>query len=453
MLSNLTDHRREKISDNANKLGEPGLLTVTSNNRVSVRSWLNGLGLPSSAYESATLQELENAYNSCVYNYSGLYDIIEIEAKATDELFNVGGLTKIVAKRAWANMKYRNVMTDPHTIREYKASGHKKKSEPSEPKKEQTAEKAVENTAPDGHAAAVKAMMDAMALLQGTTSTSQKSDLNLDKLADAIKSHGDTRKQIIELIKENIPATSLKIDFNGKEKKVDGLHHEKLPLIIKAIQTGAHVMMVGPAGSGKTTIAHQVAESMELPFYFNGALSNEYKLTGFIDAKSDLVRTPFREAYEHGGVYLFDEIDGSMPDALLAFNAALSNGEADFPDGTVKKHDDFYCLAAANTYGHGSDRVYVGRSQMDGASLDRFVVVDIDYDKDLEQALAQDDHWTDYVQKVRENVRKKKLRHIVSPRASIKGARLLKAGIDKETVKEMTVFKGMDENTRKKVEV
>ena len=133
-------------------------------------------------------------------------------------------------------------------------------------------------------------------------------------------------------------------------------------------------MMVGPAGSGKTTAAHEAAKALGIPFYFTGAIDSAYKLTGFIDAQGRTVRTAFREAFEHGGVFLFDEMDSSMPAALLAFNAALANGHADFPDGIIKRHPDFRAIAACNTFGGGANRQYVGRMQLDAASLDRFAI-------------------------------------------------------------------------------
>jgi hypothetical protein len=117
-------------------------------------------------------------------------------------------------------------------------------------------------------------------------------------------------------------------------------------------------------------------------------VSSEYKLTGFIDAQGRIVSTAFRKAFEFGGVFLFGETDASMPGALLAFNTALANGWMDFPDGVVQKHPDFRVVADANTFGTGADRLYVGRNQLDAASLDRYAVLDWPYDEALEAALS-----------------------------------------------------------------
>lgn len=258
--------------------------------------------------------------------------------------------------------------------------------------------------------------------------------------------------KVVDLIKKHAQATKLEIKIGKEIKEIEtGLHHEALPKVIKLLSAGVNVLMVGGAGSGKTTIAEQAAKALDLQFYFNGALSSEYKLSGFIDAQGKLVSTVFRQAYEHGGVYLFDEVDGSMPDALLAFNAALSNGHADFPDGRINRHKDFHCVAAANTYGMGADRLYVGRNQLDAASLDRFAVIVVDYDEKLERTVAANDDWVNRVQKIRQAVNEFKIRHIVSPRASIQGAKLLAAGFKEHEVEEMVIWKGIDKDSKTKI--
>jgi hypothetical protein len=220
------------------------------------------------------------------------------------------------------------------------------------------------------------------------------------------------------------------------------LTHEMFQEIIEVLPFG-NVMLIGPTGSGKTHLAEQIARTMGLKFYFNGAISSEYKLSGFIDANSRYVTTPFRQAYENGGVYLFDEIDASSPQALLSFNAALTNGHADFPDCQVPVHKNFHCIAAANTYGRGADRLYVGRNQLDAASLDRFIVKDMDYDETLERALSQSNKWTKIVQSWRKACRALDVRHIISSRAIIIGSKMIKAGLNEAIVADSVVWKGL----------
>jgi len=231
--------------------------------------------------------------------------------------------------------------------------------------------------------------------------------------------------------------------------------HKRLPLILETVMAGQSPMLVGPSGSGKTTAAEQVAKALSLPFYMAARVTSEFKLMGYATATGQTVRTQFREAFEHGGVFLFDEIDASDADALTAFNASLGNGIGDFPDGMVKRHKDFHALAAANTYGRGADRQYVGRNQLDAATLDRFGVIEVDYDEELELALVGDtpqaQAWCVWVQSIRAAVAKEKVRHIVSPRASIGGAKMLARGIPRNEVEEAMVWKGIDAPTKQRV--
>lgn len=228
--------------------------------------------------------------------------------------------------------------------------------------------------------------------------------------------------------------------------------HTMLETVLKAVTAGVHPFLVGPAGSGKTTLARQIAEALKRPFYMQARVTSEYKLTGFMDATGKAVQTDFRRAYEGGGVFLFDEMDASDADALTAFNAPLANGFADFPDGQVAQHEDFIAIAAGNTFGRGANREYVGRQQLDAATLDRFTVFEVDYDERLELAIAGNDDWTRHVQKVRKAVETEKVRAIVSPRASIMGAKLLAAGLERKVVEEAVIWKGMAEAERNRVQ-
>jgi SpoVK/Ycf46/Vps4 family AAA+-type ATPase len=259
---------------------------------------------------------------------------------------------------------------------------------------------------------------------------------------------------VTEVFKTHMREITTEVKITGglfPEKTTEGFFHKQFGDVMQSLTCG-HTMLVGPAGSGKTTLAKQVAEAIGVPFYFNGAINSEYKLTGFINAQGQIVSTDFRKAYTTGGVYLFDEYDASLPAATMPFNSALSNGFMDFPDGRADQHPDFYCMAACNTFGRGADRVYVGRNQLDAASLDRFLTIDFEYDESLEHAIAGNGDWVTYVQKVRKAVGDLKLRHVVSPRASIMGAKLLAKGVDRKKVVDMVIWKGLDQDSRRNIE-
>jgi MoxR-like ATPase len=256
--------------------------------------------------------------------------------------------------------------------------------------------------------------------------------------------------------KQNQPAVQPALASAAKPHVASAKRHQIFDALRAAVAAKVNVFLVGPAGSGKTTVAKQVAQSLQLPFHFNGALQSEYKLTGFRDAHGKVHRTAFREAFERGGVYLFDEIDASQPTALLAFNAALANGMFDFPDRNVQCHPDFRCIAAANTWGKGATMDYVGRNALDAATLDRFATLEMRYDPALERRMALvaakgydelADAWLEIVQKARALCLEHDLRHIVSPRATQQGLSLLAGGITAEGAMIMVLRRGMDETS------
>jgi hypothetical protein len=84
--------------------------------------------------------------------------------------------------------------------------------------------------------------------------------------------------------------------------------------------------------------------------------------------------------------------------------------------------------------------------------LDRYVVIEVEYDLIVENRISGNTEWAQYVQKVRAAVEAEKVRHIVSPRASIYGARLLATGaIPRDRVEEMCIWKGLDAANRGRV--
>lgn len=54
----------------------------------------------------------------------------------------------------------------------------------------------------------------------------------------------------------------------------------------------------------------------------------------------------------------------------------------------VEVHQNFRVVSAGNTYGLGANYDYVGRNQLDMASLDRFAMVRVDYSRAIELKVA-----------------------------------------------------------------
>lgn len=215
---------------------------------------------------------------------------------------------------------------------------------------------------------------------------------------------------------------------DGSIKILEGVLPISFPRIIALAQARRNILLVGPAGCGKTFIAEKVAEALGLAF---SSLSvsigmSESQLAGWLvptgeGGKFEYRRAPFVQAFEEGGVFLLDEVDAGDSNTMTFINTALANSFMSIPNRynnpIARKHPDFVCIAAANTYGTGADRMYVGRNQLDEATLDRFRVgtIEMDYDEQVERAIVRGDI-LEWGWGVRARVRASKMRRNVSTR-------------------------------------
>lgn len=218
---------------------------------------------------------------------------------------------------------------------------------------------------------------------------------------------------------------------NKKPKKLKGVLPKEFDTLLQLAQQRKNTMMVGPAGCGKTYIASKIAEALSMDFASQSCSAgmSESQLTGWLlpigkSGQFSYVSSEFVRIYENGGVFLFDEIDASDSNVLIIINAALANDSFSisqrYKKPTIKKHKDFVAVAAANTYGNGADTVYVGRNQLDAATLDRFKIgtVTMNYDETVERSLSNSEVY-DWAIGVRGQIEKHGLRRIMSTRIMI----------------------------------
>lgn len=275
-----------------------------------------------------------------------------------------------------------------------------------------------------------------------------------------VQQGGVNRKAVEEIVDEKLHDFRKKMVKTIQVKKADmpepkdiGVCHYLTEQIAQVCNIGIHQMLVGPAGGGKTTCCEKVAEILDLKFYpmSVGPQTTKSDLLGFIDAAGNYHTSPVREAFEKGGLLLLDEVDAANAGVLTIINALLANGYCSFPDGVKQRNENFRCICACNTYGRGADREYVGRNQLDAATLDRFAVVYFEYDEAMERAIAGNNEWVDKVQKYRKRAFDLKMRVVISPRASIFGAKLLANGMKESLVEDLVLWKGISREIRTKI--
>jgi hypothetical protein len=278
-------------------------------------------------------------------------------------------------------------------------------------------------------------------------------DARIAALPPAGVSADDVRALLAEALAAGVlPPSTIKVDAMGAVREVSGARHYLFETAF--IASGCHVWLPGPAGSGKSMLARQCFEALGYDepgrggIHMTGAIETPFQLLGYVSPNGDerTLQTPFRKAWERGGAFIFDDVDRSNAKALAAFNEALANGYCAFPDAVVKAHPDLRIVATANTYGTGGGAEYVGASRMDGATLTRFAKLTVPYDERLEAELAGREfaEWCRYVQSVRRAVDRLAVKHLVTPRATLLGVRLMLAGVKRETVEDATLWAGLD---------
>ena len=249
---------------------------------------------------------------------------------------------------------------------------------------------------------------------------------------------GTSKEEMESVIESNVV-----VETNG----FDIVRHKKQPQIKLCIENNIPVYLAGPAGSGKNFALEQIAKELGMNFYFTNSVQQEYKITGFIDAGGIYHETEFYKAFTNGGLFFLDEMDASIPEVLVLLNAAIANGYFEFPNGKVTAHDGFRVVAAGNTVGNGADEQYTGRLVLDQATLDRFVIINFDYDKNIELHLAKGNiELVNFVEDLRKQAVEKGIRATFSYRCIIVISKL-ESKISLRELIEIAVVKGLDKDT------
>ena len=246
-------------------------------------------------------------------------------------------------------------------------------------------------------------------------------------------------KTITESIKNEIEVNNI--------KNTDSVKHAKFEMIKTCIDNNIPVYLAGPAGSGKNHTLEQIAKEMGLDFYFTNSVQQEYKLTGFIDAGGIFHETEFYKAFKNGGLFFLDEMDASIPEVLVLLNAAIANGYFEFPNGRINANENFRVVAAGNTVGNGADDNYTGRMVLDQATLDRFAIIDFDYDVKIELFLAKgNSELVEFIESLRESATNNAIRATFSYRCISMVAKL-EGKMNLIDIIKISVVKGLDNDT------
>jgi cobaltochelatase CobS len=306
--------------------------------------------------------------------------------------------------------------------------------------------------------AKVKETPNASATVTGAANVANELAVLIGKLA----TQSVTPESVAALVDERIqaalkngPAVRIELrDTSGDVRTHSGIAHRTFATLARmAVARGLdgfplNIWLSGPAGSGKTRAGQDLAKLLGLPFYGMGAKQTSFDVLGYCDGAGTYHKTPFRDAFEHGGVFQADEIDAWDNEAVQALNSATANDFCQFPDAIVARHTDFRCIAGANTWGHGSTSEYCGRTKIDGASLTRFAKLAWEYDPALESALSGNITWAIRVQRARAKAADAGLKVLITPRATLQGAALIAAGFTEDEAAQFTYLADLSADQR-----
>src|SRR5580693_8743236 len=159
----------------------------------------------------------------------------------------------------------------------------------------------------------------------------------------------------------------------------------ELELVRAALASGAHILIEGPPGTGKSTLLRQVAESRHTEFVLveGSAELTPARLIGSFDPALVLARGyrpenfsdgPLMRAMRDGGLLYVEELNRVPEETINVLLTVMSEGEINVPRlGRVAASESFRLVAAMNPYDS------VGTSRLSMALYDRTCRISVGY--------------------------------------------------------------------------
>jgi MoxR-like ATPase len=197
-----------------------------------------------------------------------------------------------------------------------------------------------------------------------------------------------------ELAKEAAKPQAAPVLPNWTPKTEGYVKPAEYDAIASLVKAKIPVLMVGPAGSGKSRMGREIAKEMNVTysvFSFSGGIryAQAYIRTRLVNGDTVDELSPLLQSIQQPGVIHIEEIFSADPEVLIGLNSLLEDGELMTPAGLVKVHEDCSIMASANTNGRSVSRQYTGAKRVDDSTLNRWSQIDVDYSAEVEAGLVK----------------------------------------------------------------
>jgi MoxR-like ATPase len=175
----------------------------------------------------------------------------------------------------------------------------------------------------------------------------------------------------------------------------------EIELLVAALDSGAHVVLEGPPGTGKSTLLRAVAAAQDVAFHFveGNAELTPARLVGHFDPARVLadgyteeifVDGPLVAALRSGGLLYVEELNRVPEETLNVLITVMSEGELHVPRlGRVAASPGFRLVAAMNPFDA------VGTARISAAVYDRTCRITMGYQSAADERLIVERHTSD----------------------------------------------------------
>jgi len=283
----------------------------------------------------------------------------------------------------------------------------------------------------------------------------EMSDLPKDDVSEAPKAKVKNNDPVIAFIKN---APSIKPDTLE-------MSDVKWKYLVRSTVRGKNIMMVGPAGCGKTQAAKSLPEATKKPFfYFNLGSTQDPRAalignTHFKKGETLFDKSPFVKALETpDAIILLDELSRAHPEAWNILMTVLDEEQRylrldESIDSPIIKVAEGVCFIATANIG----TEYTSSRVLDRALMDRFEIIEVDIlNQAQEQLLLQkrfpslDTELINSVADIADTTRKEwrseegKLSTMVSTRMTVRLCDLLVDGFDLAEATQVAILPFFD---------